>query len=114
MKRKTIADLEYKIKNLEPYTEAYLALSKGETKVIVRSGDHSVSVLGLHRACGGVVIEYGDEPGCVRWVSDVAADYAKSYDPYLKDVASKLYRLQKDAVDARYAKRSEKEEEASQ
>lgn len=104
MKRKTIAGLEARIEILEPYQEAYFALSSGEERVIVSSGERSIAVLGLARGCGGVVVEYDGERGCVQWVSTVMAAYSQTTDPYFREIANKVFKLQREAVEKRYGK----------
>jgi hypothetical protein len=70
--RRTRADLESAIADLEPYREAFWAIQRGEKPVKYTSGEWSVWLLGASRACGGVVL-LNPEGTCVhyaeRWAS---------------------------------------------
>lgn len=108
MKKPTIAELQTKIALLEPYQEAFFCLRRGEEPVTITCEDRSATVVGLARMTGGVVIEINGEPCAPFYVSSFTATYAHSpHDPYMADVARQITRLQRVAVEARYAAKVE-------
>lgn len=102
-RKRTRAELEDKIRHLEVCEEAFLCLMRKSPQLSVKSGEHVVTVTGLDRAAGGVVIDHNGT-AIPNYVTDVARYFESHGDPYLREIAGKLRRLQKDAIDARYGK----------
>ena len=101
-RRKTIAELEERIRRLESTEEAFICLMRKSPQVKVSSGEHSVTVTGLDRASGGVVIDHNGTT-IPNYVGDACAHFERHGDPYLRDIASRLRRLQKEAIERRYS-----------
>ena len=93
MKRKTVADLEREVKDLEPYREAYFCLMKGLVPVQVRNCGVFVTVVGMNRASGGVLIGIDGVDCVVQYVSNITAEWAQGRDPHLRDIARQLNKL---------------------
>lgn len=111
MARKTREELESEIERLQPYEEAFYCL-KNQTIadipifeygpdmsdfIIIKNEQWTIIATGFHRAAGGVILSINGEP-CVRFVSQWCSNVGVYSDPYLKDIASSLRRLQKRAA----------------
>lgn len=99
MKRPTIAELQAKIRALEPYQELFYC--RREKPIVLKSGDHKVKLVGASRASGGVVIVGPSDSvsfAC-EWCQRIETQYFR--DPYLRDLAAQIRRLQKEAVQKR-------------
>lgn len=107
MRKPTIADLQDRIRHLEPYQEAYYCLRNGSPKHTVACEDRSIVVIGIERASGGVVIEVNGEDCCPQYLVNWTVSVNARHDPYFASVVSKVHKLQKAAIDARMAARSE-------
>jgi hypothetical protein len=115
-KRKTVAELEEKIRQLEPYAEAYYCLRhllsthiRFQTDRFASGEDDryaSLGVIGLDRAAGGVVIEINGDPCAPQYLSDVAPRFLATGDPYRCEVVSKAQKAQVQAIDARMRRTS--------
>jgi hypothetical protein len=99
VKKKTRVELETEIKSLEPYREAYYCLMHAHLPVVVESGEVWVTVVGLDRASGGVVIGINGQDCAVRWVQDARIEWHNGSDPYFREIASKLLPLQVAALE---------------
>ncbi len=102
MARKTIESLETKIKNLQPYEEAYYA--RKSQRHVIKSGEVKVTLFGVERASGGVV----DTGGSVMFACDWCQIATANGSPYHREIASRIRQLQKTAVEARYAPDTER------
>lgn len=108
----TRKELEERIKNLEPYREAYFCMTKGLLPKVVTSGDTSgdtstVTVVGLERASGGVVVGMDGKDCYLQYVSDLITKWSHHSDPYFREIASKLVKLQAEAVKNRPARKAD-------
>lgn len=95
------AELEEQIRQLQPYQEAFFCLMQGLKPIQVHSCDVFVTVVGMERAPGGVIIGVNGEGCAVQWISDVMARWAHGGDPYFREIASKLSKLQVDYLEKR-------------
>jgi hypothetical protein len=102
MKRKTVTDLEREVKNLEPYREAYFCLMKGLVPVQVRYADRFITVVGMDRVSGGVIIGINGEDCAVHWISDFISYCSQDGDWYMVEIARKLIAIQNKHVAKRY------------
>lgn len=99
-RRPTVAELQDKVKALEPYQEAFLAYRRGEGPVVFTSTEECeeplfVELLGAERACGGVVVLNG---GTVAYAERWAAEATHSQNPYLADLGRRVHRHIAEAV----------------
>ncbi len=104
MARKTIADLERTIQTLQPFQEAFFCLANSLEQHTLISGDWTVVAMGFERASGGVVIRVGDTNQAI-FVSEFCQSVERNGDPYMREIASKLRRLQKLGVEKRVQKK---------
>lgn len=91
-------ELERKIAALEPYQEAYYCLREGHKSVRITSEERSIDVVGMHRACGGVIVGFDGENCYPHYLSGFIAVQSHGLDPYLQEIASKAVKLQAQAV----------------
>jgi hypothetical protein len=110
MKKKTKTELEAEVKALEPYREAYYCLMNSHLPMMVVSADVTVTVVGLDRASGGVVIGINGKDCAVRYVQDAMIEWNQGYDPYFREIAWELARLQKLVLEQREELQKKKRE----
>jgi hypothetical protein len=91
--RKTIKSLEASIVCLQAYQEAYHCFSLGSKQVTLRSGEFSLTVTGLERAAGGVVIRMNDMVCGPAYAHDVWCDLHTSEHAHCREVADLLRKL---------------------
>ena len=93
-RKPTKAELENKVHALEAYREAFWCIEKGLKREIITSGEHTIELLGAERASGGVVIQgiY------VYWAGDFQRDVLQGSCLYLRDIAHKITRAQRNAI----------------
>lgn len=99
MARVTKRDLEERLavaeRDLLAYREAFWAFTRGEEPVTLESGDFSVQVLGLHRMCGGVVIDCGHVHLADRFIGDASGCM---HNPYMRELGAMVKRAQREAL----------------
>lgn len=95
-KKPTKAEIQESLRlaeqNLYAYQEAFWALQRGEKPVRLESGGFAVLVLGAGRACGGVTLT--PDGMVIKNASRWAGEAASSYNPYVRDLAQQVVRLQ--------------------
>jgi hypothetical protein len=100
-RKKTREELESEIKHLDAYRELAMALFRGSGGKRIRtvygprpilSGEWSFWLYGVDRAAGGVILD--SENHVVGYACDVAQRWEATTDPYLRDCASQVRRLQ--------------------
>jgi hypothetical protein len=101
-RKRTREELEKALHDMGAYQEAFWALNRGEKRVKLTSGDHSVWLLGLGRASGGVVMTER-EGYSVHYAERWASDASRSVDPYIADLGRQVFRAVANAIKARYA-----------
>jgi len=97
-KRPSVASLQAEIANLRPFQELSFCLLRGSKRVPLQSGDLRVEIIGAGRASGGIAIVGGSS---VHFACDYAQRLEATADPYLRDLASQIRRLQREALEKR-------------
>lgn len=114
-RKKTREELEREVARLQATEEAFYALMRGPASagrmVTVANADgetpRSVSVLGIERAAGGVVVFIDGEPCAPQYLCDWCQRIEANphVDPYRRDVANKARKAQAEAARSRETQR---------
>lgn len=97
-RKPTRAELESRIKRLEPAEQAAWLLLQGHKPKRLDTGLRKMrlEIIGVHRQCGGIVIT---ERISFIFAPDWCVLPSVQADPYLRDVVSQIHRMQREALE---------------